>query len=621
MNMRILLIEPNYKNKYPPIGLMKIATYHRKLHKDHVRFFKGDMKDLLLELLSDSAVTRFTAIEEDIDWASRKIQISNYIRYCHKSDLSEITSGLKDNLPSILVWLKHYAKSYKSGKYDDCIKWDRIYVSTLFTFYWDLTVRTIQFAKRLLADDGKLIVGGVMATVAANQLEAETGIKPIVGLLDKPGMLLDDSIIVDELPLDYSILHEIEYIYPESNAYYGYMTRGCVRKCEFCAVPILEPEYKNFIPISGNVMSANEEYGEKRNLLLLDNNILASDHFDEIIEDIKLCGFAKDAVFIEPNKLEIAIRNLSLGSNDYAYNRLAYKEIIGLSKSLKGQTLLKYSQMLSTYGITQLSIPPKAVLLNAYPALAETYEKFRNKMPKKRHVDFNQGVDARFLDERKMKLLSELPIKPLRIAFDRMYLSKSYENAIRLAAKYGIRELSNYLLYNYDDEPAEFYQRLKLNIKLCEELEISIYSFPMKYNPINDKEGYFKNRTFIGKHWNKKYLRAIQLVLNSTKGKVGKGKGFFEEAFGKNEEQFFEILYMPEAYILNRMYYKHNGTTQKWLNSFNALTREERAIVLPIIETNCIDKQHLNVSCPKLIELLAHYECPANSPDKLAANC
>ena len=28
---KILLVEPNYKNKYPPMGLMKIATYYRRI--------------------------------------------------------------------------------------------------------------------------------------------------------------------------------------------------------------------------------------------------------------------------------------------------------------------------------------------------------------------------------------------------------------------------------------------------------------------------------------------------------------------------------------------------------------------------------------------------------------
>ena len=44
---KILLIEPGYKNKYPPIGLMKIATYHRMLGDD-VIFHKGDIKELII---------------------------------------------------------------------------------------------------------------------------------------------------------------------------------------------------------------------------------------------------------------------------------------------------------------------------------------------------------------------------------------------------------------------------------------------------------------------------------------------------------------------------------------------------------------------------------------------
>lgn len=64
-------------------------------------------------------------------------------------------------------------------------------------------------------------------------MEQETGIKPIVGLLDKGGELDDNDIIIDKLPLDYSILEEIDYKYPEHDGYYGYMTRGCVNKCAF----------------------------------------------------------------------------------------------------------------------------------------------------------------------------------------------------------------------------------------------------------------------------------------------------------------------------------------------------------------------------------------------------
>ena len=38
---RVLLVEPDYKNKYPPIALMKIATYHRN-RGDIVEFYKGE---------------------------------------------------------------------------------------------------------------------------------------------------------------------------------------------------------------------------------------------------------------------------------------------------------------------------------------------------------------------------------------------------------------------------------------------------------------------------------------------------------------------------------------------------------------------------------------------------
>jgi hypothetical protein len=181
--------------------------------------------------------------------------------------------------------------------------------------------------------------------------------------------------------------------------------------------------------------------------------------------------------------------------------------------------------------------------------LKDLNEKYRNKAPKLRYVDFNQGTDARYVTDELMKLMSEIPIRPLRIAFDYIGMKDKYTNAVKLAAKYGIKELSNYILYNFNDKPEDLYNRLEININLCKEHNIDIFSFPMKYIPLFGEEA--KHREYTGKHWNKKFIRAVQSVLNVTKGIVAPATkndktSFFHKAFGNNIEEFYEILYMPE---------------------------------------------------------------------------
>ena len=405
---KILLIEPGYKCKYPPLGLMKIAAFHKqKGHK--VYFFKG----------------------------------------CSK-ELREIS-------------------------------WDRIYIATLFTYYWSITLKTIKYYRGSVRDISDIFVGGVMASLLKEEIKQEIPVTVVDGLLNSPGKLgYENDELVDSMVPDYSIITEslnplLSYTYPTSDCYIAYATRGCVRKCDFCAVHKIEPYFSNSISIAKQVKAIKRKYGEKRHLLLLDNNILASDNFKEIIEEIKSLGFSK------------------------------------------------------------------------------TNNKFRGRL--ERYVDFNQGIDARLLTEEKMKLISEIAIKPLRIAFDRIDLKDQYIEKVRLAANYGIKTLSNYILFNYNDKPEDLYQRLRINIDLNEELKrkklkSDIWSFPMKYSPVSGEN--CKNRKFIGVYWNKKYLRAIQCILIPTHGVVGPKKKYFLRAFGRNLSEFKKILLLPEQYIMHR---------------------------------------------------------------------
>jgi hypothetical protein len=175
--------------------------------------------------------------------------------------------------------------------------------------------------------------------------------------------------------------------------------------------------------------------------------------------------------------------------------------------------------------------------------------------------------------------------------------------------------MSNYLLYNYLEYPIDLYYRIKLNIDLCEELGIIIYSFPMKYHPIQEPE-FFKHRTYLGKHWNRKFIRAIQAILNSTKGKIGRGKSFFEEAFGNNEEQFNKLLYMPEAMIIYRMYYKNNGITEKWWYDFNKLdTNGLNELKLIVHKNNFIDIKKMTDN-KDVLKVLEYYTIERKDAEK-----
>jgi hypothetical protein len=363
-----------------------------------------------------------------------------------------------------------------------------------------------------------LYAGGILATLLPQQLEEATGARVVAGLLDRNGKLgLPDDSLIEQMVPDYSILSEIGYEYPVSDAFFVHATRGCVNACDFCAVTTVEPRYESFRSVTKQVEDIRSAHGDKHDLVLMDNNTVASPQFGKIIDEIVASGFHSGA---------------------RSGNR-------------------------------------------------------------KRHADFNQGLDARLLTEDKIARLSETAIWPLRIAFDDIALREQYERSVRWAAKHGLTRLSNYVLFNHNDTPADFYQRLRVNIELNEELGTHIYSFPMRYSPVDRTD-----RRYIGEHWTWRYVRGVQCILNATRGVVGIKKKFFLRAFGENASEFIELISMPEEYIMHRTEHELTDALQ-WRKQYRALSD----LQLADFKTRALGGKNPCVGSedPQVETLLAHY--------------
>lgn len=87
--LKILLIEPNYSNKYPPIGLMKLSTYHKMLGHEVV-FYKGDLKQFVIERIANKCIDEFYKIDENINWNLYKDLFVEYIRTRRRDFLVQI---------------------------------------------------------------------------------------------------------------------------------------------------------------------------------------------------------------------------------------------------------------------------------------------------------------------------------------------------------------------------------------------------------------------------------------------------------------------------------------------------------------------------------------------------
>ena len=105
-------------------------------------------------------------------------------------------------------------------------------------------------------------------------------------------------------------------------------------------------------------------------------------------------------------------------------------------------------------------------------------------------------------------------------------------------------------------------------------------------------------------------------MLNSTKGKVGKGKTFFEEAFGADEKRFWTILWMPETFIIYRFMFKDN-LAKEWEEKFWSLNPEQLKQVQEIVAVNQFKDLDLTQYDNAVREVLTYYQFTRDEAEKI----
>ena len=185
----------------------------------------------------------------------------------------------------------------------------------------------------------------------------------------------------------------------------------------------------------------------------MDNNVFASNCFDQIIDEIIECGFAKGAKYKAPNEYEITYKNIIAKYNIRAYTKKMISLYDRITEKLPEKEQGEFYQQRESLGLLYSQTAEIKAIKELDKTARAYYNKYFKSGERERYIDFNQGLDARLATDEKMKKLSQINIRPLRIAFDHYDQEEVYKNAIKMAAKHGIKHLSNYLLYNFEDTP------------------------------------------------------------------------------------------------------------------------------------------------------------------------
>lgn len=249
--MHILLVEPKYYTKYPPLGLLKIAS-----------FFKQDGHTVEL------------------------------VRGC------------------VLPIQKP----------------DKIFVTSLFTYAWKPVHDAVRYYKALY-HKVPVILGGIYASLMPEHANLCNPDFIHKGVMPEVENLIPDYSLVKVLPWNWlkkSIL---------------FSSRGCIRRCKFCAVPRLEGKICQTLSSVRHLINPDHD-----TIIFWDNNFLASPYWREILHELQNIRLPKngqqyrlkvdfnqgiDGRLIKNEDIAEELRKANVRPIRLAYDKKSQREAIG----------------------------------------------------------------------------------------------------------------------------------------------------------------------------------------------------------------------------------------------------------------------------------------------------
>lgn len=140
---------------------------------------------------------------------------------------------------------------------------------------------------------------------------------------------------------------------------------------------------------------------------------------------------------------------------------------------------------------------------NLLAASKQHFDRVMDRLKPLRGVDFNQGLDARFLTSYHAQRLAELDLRCVRVAWDFTGMEHQFMRAFGRLVEAGIpaRMVRVYVLIGFDDDPEDALYRLETVRQL------GAWPNPMRYQPLDAR----RRNEYVAPGWTdaelKRYMR------------------------------------------------------------------------------------------------------------------